>query len=150
MALGRFGDRHPRARWAAINCIGQMCTDFGPVIQEKFHAPIVPSLIAVMDYASNPRVQSHAAAAVIIFCDEASPAIIGPYLNPLRGKLQAILQSRMRLTQEQAVIAIAAVADSADSHFAVYDDQFMPDLKQLRSSTSDQKELRRLRGKVME
>lgn len=150
MALSRFADPHPRVRWAAINCIGQMCTDFGPRIQEDFHAQIVPSLIAVMDDSANPRVQSHAAAAVINFCDEASPSIISPYLNAILAKLQALLQSPLRLTQEQAVTAIAAVADSADSKFTQYYDSFMPALKSVLSSTSNDKDLRRLRGKVME
>jgi importin-5 len=150
MAISRFADPHPRVRWAAINCIGQMCTDFGPRIQEDFHAQIVPSLIAVMDDTGNPRVQSHAAAAVINFCEDASPQIIEPYLHPILTKLQALLQSPLRLTQEQAVTAIAAVADSADTLFIQYYDQFMPALKQVLSQTSGNKEMRRLRGKVME
>lgn len=150
MALARFSDPHARVRWAAINCVGQMCTDFGPRIQEEFHGQIVPSLIAVMDDAGNPRVQSHAAAAVINFCDEASPAIIAPYLPNILSKLQTLLQSPLRLTQEQAVTAIAAVADSADSKFTAYYDAFMPVLKQVLTSTSGNKDLRRLRGKVME
>ena len=31
-------DPHPRVRWAAVNGIGQLCTDLGPKIQEKAHA----------------------------------------------------------------------------------------------------------------
>lgn len=149
-ALMRFRDPHPRVRWAAINCIGQMCTDFGPRIQEEFHEPIVNSLIGVMDDSGNPRVQSHAAAAVINFCDEASPAVIAPYLDRLLEKLQALLQSARRITQEQAVTAIAAVADSAEMQFTKYYDWFMPRLKQVLSGTTGQRDLRRLRGKVME
>lgn len=149
-ALMRFRDPHPRVRWAAINCIGQMCTDFGPRIQKEFHEHIVNSLIDVMDDSANPRVQSHAAAAVINFCDEASPAVIAPYLDRLLEKLQTLLQSPHRNTQEQAVTAIAAVADSAESQFVKYYDWFMPRLKQVLSGTTGQKQLRRLRGKVME
>lgn len=150
LALDRFRDQHPRVRWAAINCIGQMCTDFGPSIQREYHAQIVPHLIAVMDDVDNPRVQSHAAAAVINFCDEASSAVIAPYLDQLLGKLQGLLQSQHRFTQEQAVTAIAAVADSAEAAFTKYYDWFMPRLKQVLQSAAGEKELRRLRGKVME
>lgn len=150
LALARFRDPHPRVRWAAINCIGQMCTDFGPGIQMDYHAQIVPHLILVMDDSANPRVQSHAAAAVINFCDEASPAVIAPYLDPLLAKLQVLLQSPHRFTQEQAVTAIAAVADSAEAQFIKYYDWFMPRLKQVLSAAAGQKDLRRLRGKVME
>lgn len=150
LALRRFQDPHPRVRWAAINCIGQMCTDFGPRIQKEFHESIVSSLIAVMDDAGHPRVQSHAAAAVINFCDEASPAVIAPYLDRLLEKLQTLLQSPHRITQEQAVTAIAAVADSAETQFVKYYDWFMPRLKQVLSGATGHKHLRRLRGKVME
>lgn len=152
LALARFRDPHPRVRWAAINCVGQMCTDFGPRIQKEFHESIVNSIIYVMDDSGNPRVQSHAAAAVINFCDEASPAIIAPYLDPLLGKLLALLHSPHRITQEQAVTAIAAVADSAEAQFVKYYDWFMPRLKQVLQSTTGQKDrkLKRLRGKVIE
>lgn len=150
LAIDRFRDPHPRVRWAAINCIGQMCTDFGPSIQLEFHSQIVPSLIAVMDDAGNPRVQSHAAAAVINFCDEASPAVISPYLDALLGKLQGLLQSHHRFIQEQAVTAIAAVADSAEGAFLKYYDWFMPRLKQVLTAAAGDRDLRRLRGKVME
>lgn len=150
LALARFGDPHPRVRWAAINCIGQMCTDFGPRIQKEFHSRIVSHLIAVMDDTANPRVQSHAAAAVINFCDEATPGVIGPYLDALLGKLQGLLHSPHRITQEQAVTAIAAVADSAETQFVKYYDWFMPRLKQVLRAAAGQRDLRRLRGKVME
>lgn len=150
LALARFADPHPRVRWAAINCIGQMCTDFGPRIQKEFHSKIVSHLIAVMDDAGNPRVQSHAAAAVINFCDEATPEVIAPYLDALLGKLQSLLHSPHRITQEQAVTAIAAVADSAEERFVKYYDWFMPRLKQVLATAAGEKDLRRLRGKVME
>ena len=35
----------------------QLSTDFGPELQNKMHQTVVPSLIAVMDDAANPRVQ---------------------------------------------------------------------------------------------
>ena len=31
--LAALSDPHPRVRWAAINAIGQMCTDLGPALQ---------------------------------------------------------------------------------------------------------------------
>eukprot|EP00184_Porphyridium_aerugineum_P000216 CAMPEP_0184696160 /NCGR_PEP_ID=MMETSP0313-20130426/3546_1 /TAXON_ID=2792 /ORGANISM="Porphyridium aerugineum, Strain SAG 1380-2" /LENGTH=1101 /DNA_ID=CAMNT_0027154733 /DNA_START=266 /DNA_END=3571 /DNA_ORIENTATION=- len=150
MALQRFVDPHPRVRWAAINCIGQMCTDFGPRIQREFHAQIVPALIHVMDDTANARVQSHAAAAVINFCDEATPEIIGPYMEQLLGKLHQLFHSNRRITQEQAVTAVAAVADAGGANFAPYYDTFMPLLKKVLTISAGRTELRRLRGKVME
>lgn len=36
-------DPHPRVRYAACNALGQMSTDFAPVIEKKCHAKVVPS-----------------------------------------------------------------------------------------------------------
>lgn len=32
--------KHPRVRYAACNCIGQMATDFAPSFQKKFQAKV--------------------------------------------------------------------------------------------------------------
>eukprot|EP00871_Galdieria_phlegrea_P002659 jgi/Galph1/3394/GphlegSOOS_G2049.1 len=140
MVLQRFQDPHARVRWAAINCIGQMCTDFAPSIQQRLHRKIIPGLISLMNDTTNPRVQAHAAAAIINFCEDASPDIISPYLDGLLQKLFGV----------QSVSAIAAVADSAEQYFIRYYDSFMPLLKNILFSTEGQMPLRRLRGKVME
>jgi len=160
LALRSFKDPHPRVRWAAVNCIGQMCTDFGPGIQEQFHAQVLPALVGVMadgdggadgqSGQGSARVQSHAAAAVINFCDEASPAIMAPYLDTLLGQLMSLLQSSRLMTQEQAVTAIAAVADAAETQFDTYYGTFMPPLKAVLTRSAGNQRLRRLRGKVME
>jgi hypothetical protein len=47
-------------------------------------------------------VQAHAACAVINFCDEASPEIMQPYLEPLLSKLANLLQ----MVQPQLMLAI--------------------------------------------
>lgn len=160
LALHSFKDPHPRVRWAAVNCVGQMCTDFGPGIQEQFHALVLPALVGVMadgdggkdgqSGQGSARVQSHAAAAVINFCDEASPTIMAPYLDTLLGQLMALLQSPRLMTQEQAVTAIAAVADAAETQFDAYYGTFMPPLKAVLTRSAGNQRLRRLRGKVME
>ncbi len=61
--------------------------------------------------------QSHAAAAVINFCEHCDSELLAPYLNDLLGKLYALLQTGKVIVQEQAVTAIAAVADAADTEF---------------------------------
>ena len=43
MIVEHFGDAHPRVRWAAINTVGQMCTDFGPTLQSDLHQLVLPS-----------------------------------------------------------------------------------------------------------
>lgn len=46
-----------------------MCTDLGPELQDAEHARILPGLMAVMDDFSQPRVQAHAAAALVNFSE---------------------------------------------------------------------------------
>jgi len=142
-------DSHPRVRWAACNAVGQMATDFQPDFQEEFHASVLPALIGTMDDTANPRVQGHAAAAVINFCESASPTLLEPYLRPLLQKLYNLFMGGRVMVQEQVVTAVAAIADAAKAGFIDYYDTFMPVLKSVLAS-ANQKEHRNLRGKTME
>jgi len=126
-----------------------MSTDFGPEFQTQFHAEILPALISVMDDSANPRVQSHAASAVINFCEHATAEVITPYLEPLLGKLMTLLYGGKTIVQEQVVTAIAAIADCAQATFHKYYDTVIPYLKTILSHAST-KEYRTLRGKAME
>ena len=49
--------------------MGQLETDLGPELQNQLHDKVLPALVSVMDDVANPRVQSHAAAAVINFTE---------------------------------------------------------------------------------
>jgi HEAT repeat protein len=148
MIVGHFRDEHPRVRWAAINTVGQMCTDFGPDLQEELHELVLPALIATMDDGCK-RVQAHAAAAVINFCEHCSKPTLKRYLPDLLGKLMVLLQRNVRRVTEQAVTAIASVADVAEEDFAPYYGSFMPGLKQILQLAGG-KQFRMLRGKAME
>ncbi|XP_070018692.1 uncharacterized protein LOC107811630 isoform X2 [Nicotiana tabacum] len=58
MVLHSFRDSHPRVRWAAINAIVYLSTDFCPDLQEQYHNQVLPELAAAMDDFQNPRVQN--------------------------------------------------------------------------------------------
>uniref|UniRef100_A0A7S3C1U5 TOG domain-containing protein n=1 Tax=Haptolina ericina TaxID=156174 RepID=A0A7S3C1U5_9EUKA len=148
MIVQHFGDQHPRVRWAAINAVGQMSTDFGPELQEQLHETVVVALVVAMDDPCK-RVQAHAAAAVINFCEHCDRETLQPYLEGLLGKLLFLLGRDVRRVQEQAVTAVASVADVAETDFAPYYPQFMPGLKAILSNAQG-KEMRMLRGKAME
>jgi hypothetical protein len=69
-------DAHSKVRWAACQAVGQLCTDLGPDMQEAEHARLLPGLMSVMDDFTQPRVQAHAAAAVVNFsenCEQVLP-----------------------------------------------------------------------------
>ncbi|ORY01320.1 ARM repeat-containing protein [Basidiobolus meristosporus CBS 931.73] len=142
-------DQHPRVRYAACNAIGQMSTDFANTLQKKFHEPILSNLVPVMDDTSCPRVQAHAAAAMVNFCEAATKKVLEPYLDTIFERLLTLLHSSKTYVQEQAITTIATVADSAEDRFVKYYSAIMPLLiNVLRQAT--QKEYRLLRGKAME
>jgi hypothetical protein len=148
MLLPFFADVHPRVRWEANNAFAQMCTDYQPTIQEQCSNEILTALLASMN-DPEPRVRSNAASAVINFCEFARPSQISPYLQRLLGQLKLLLESNQIGVQEQAITAIAAVADSASTEFLPYYDTFMPLLKKIFYGCVTKEQLE-LRGKAVE
>uniref|UniRef100_A0A8C5A3Q9 TOG domain-containing protein n=1 Tax=Gadus morhua TaxID=8049 RepID=A0A8C5A3Q9_GADMO len=150
-------DPHPRVRYAACNAIGQMATDFAPTFQKKFHDKVISALLQTMEDQTNPRVQAHAAAALINFTEDCPKSLLVPYLESLVqhlhvimvAKLQELIQKGTKLVLEQVVTSIASVADTAEEKFVPYYDLFMPSLKHIVENAV-QKELRLLRGKTIE
>ncbi|OUZ99546.1 HEAT [Macleaya cordata] len=149
MVLNSFQDPHPRVRWAAINAIGQLSTDLGPDLQVQYHQRVLPALASAMDDFQNPRVQAHAASAVLNFSENCTPDILTPYLDGIVGKLLILLQNGKQMVQEGALTALASVADSSQEHFQKYYDAVMPYLKAILLNATD-KSNRMLRAKSME
>ncbi|KAK7456557.1 hypothetical protein BaRGS_00039335 [Batillaria attramentaria] len=137
--------------------LGQLCTDFGPNCQRKFHDKIVPGLLSILDDNSNPRVQSHGAAALVNFSEDCPKAILVQYLPTIIEKLEQVLTSKFKehveqgnkLVLEQVITTLASVADTAEDKFTQYYERFMPCLKYIiQHAVSDK--LRLLRGKTIE
>ncbi|XP_076918274.1 uncharacterized protein LOC143578652 [Bidens hawaiensis] len=149
MVLNSFQNPHPRVRWAAINAIGQLATDLGPDLQVQYHQRVLPALAASMDDFNNPRVQAHAASAVLNFSENCTPDILTPYLDGIVSKLLVLLQNGKQMVQEGALTALASVADSSQEHFQKYYDAVMPYLKTILVNAND-KANRMLRAKAME
>uniref|UniRef100_A0A8C1ZXL6 Karyopherin (importin) beta 3 n=1 Tax=Cyprinus carpio TaxID=7962 RepID=A0A8C1ZXL6_CYPCA len=134
-----------------------MATDFAPTFQKKFHDKVISALLQTMEDQSNPRVQAHAAAALINFTEDCPKTLLTPYLDSLVqhlhvimvAKLQELIQKGTKLVLEQVVTSIASVADTAEEKFVPYYDLFMPSLKHIVENAV-QKELRLLRGKTIE
>jgi hypothetical protein len=61
-----------------------------------------------------------------------------------------MLHTPNRYVQEEALSAIAAVADSASEHFIKYYDTFIPIVKKIITDAKELKEYRELRGKAIE
>lgn len=141
-------DPHPRVRWAAVNAIGQLCTDLGPKLQEKAHSQILPALLGAMEDQSH-RVQAHSSAAMVNFSEGCPPEHMAQYLDGLMNKLMQMLQGGHKMVQEAALTALASVADNAQTAFAKYYSVVLPFLKQILINASG-KEHRMLRAKAVE
>ena len=106
---------------------------------------------------SFPRVQAHAAAALVNFFEECPVNVLEPYLDAVVQKLEQVLSEKMqqlaqkgsRLVLEQILTTIATVADTAEAKFVTYYDRFMPSLKYIFENAVS-KEYRLLRGKCIE
>ncbi|KAJ6379913.1 hypothetical protein OIU76_016549 [Salix suchowensis] len=149
MVMNSFQHPHPRVRWAAINAIGQLSTDLGPDLQMKYHQLVLPALAGAMDDVQNPRVQAHAASAMLNFSENCMPDILTPYLDGVISKLLVLLQNGKQMVKEGALTALASVADSSQEHFQKYYDAVMPYLKAILINAND-KSNRMLRAKSME
>ncbi|BDA40930.1 Importin-5 [Coccomyxa sp. Obi] len=149
LCLMGLRDAHAKVRWAACQAVGQLCTDLGPDMQEAEHARLLPGLMSVMDDFSQPRVQAHAAAAVVNFSENCEQDLLPPYLDVLIPKLLGLLQQGQKLVQEGALTAMASVADCAKDNFVKYYDQVMPLLRHILSNATD-KSHSLLRAKALE
>lgn len=141
-------DPHPRVRWAGCQALGQMSTDFAPVMQKEYYDTVLSAIIPVLD-SPEGRVKAHAAAALVNFCEEAEKAILEPHLDNLLSHLFQLLQNEKRYVQEQALSTIATIADAAEAAFAKYYDTLMPLLVNVLQRENE-KEYRLLRAKAME
>ncbi|XP_050394291.1 importin-5 [Patella vulgata] len=101
-----FKDPHPRVRFATCNAVGQMCTDFGPTFQKKFHEKLVAELLHIMDDDANPRVQAHGAAALVNFSEDCPKNILVQYLDPIVQKLEQVLSRKFKELLEKVLILI--------------------------------------------
>ncbi|ODV82553.1 hypothetical protein CANARDRAFT_10457 [[Candida] arabinofermentans NRRL YB-2248] len=127
LILPSLQDPHPRVQYACCNALGQMSTDFADVIQRTSGDRILPALISMLSTRNVPRVQAHAACALVNFSDDATKEVLEPYLDDLLSNLLTLLQSApKRYVQEQVITTIAIVADNAKNKFYKYYDTLMP------------------------
>jgi hypothetical protein len=130
MTLSNLDHEHPRVRYAAIHCIAQLSTDFQPTIQKVYNEKIIPALIMAMG-DKVPKVQSHAATAVVNFVEDCDKKYVTKYLDKLLLKLLELLKKGKRHVQEQSLSAISAIADCAKDSFTKYYNYIMPLLYQI-------------------
>ncbi|KAF8637449.1 hypothetical protein AX17_002814 [Amanita inopinata Kibby_2008] len=153
MVIPTFRDSHPRVRYAACQCIGQLCTDLEEVIQNTYHQQLFSVLVPALE-DPEPRVHSHAAAALINFCEGVERDTLLPYLDPIVERLLKLLNPTHpgqvhRYVQEQVITTLAMVADASEVTFAKHYITIMPLLLDILRN-ADGPEYHKLRVKAME
>ncbi|CCM06072.1 uncharacterized protein FIBRA_08319 [Fibroporia radiculosa] len=149
-----FSDPHPRVRYAACQCIGQLCTDLEEVIQEQFHQQIFAALIPTLE-APESRKPTAAHHALINFCEGVERETLLPYLDPIVERLLKLLnpgtvdKPPKRYVQEQVITSLAMVADASEVTFAKHYSSIMPLLLNVLRNANGP-EYRQLRVKAME
>ncbi|KIY64331.1 ARM repeat-containing protein [Cylindrobasidium torrendii FP15055 ss-10] len=145
-----FADTHPRVRWAACQCVGQLCTDMADLMEEAHYGHLLNVLIPTLE-DPEPRVHSHAAAALINFCEGVERDTMLPYLDSIVERLLKLMTSETeaRYVQEQAVTTLAMVADASERTFGKHYSVIMPLLLNVLRN-ADTSEYKRMRNKAME
>ena len=126
---------------------GKLTVFVQEIIQEKYggqlFAVLIPTLEApeprfvvdspqpichLLNSSCVPRVHSHAAAALINFCEGVERDTLVPYLDPIVERLLKLLnptgenaKQPKRYVQEQAITTLAMVADASEATFAKVD-----------------------------
>lgn len=121
-----LADPHPRVRWGACGAFGQIVQDFEDVkeegsnvhmFQSRYHASVVPALLAITSDAANPRVQAFGLSALGNFVENMDESILAPYLNGVLLQLGSLLASEHRIVLESTITCIAATASSNEGIF---------------------------------
>lgn len=142
MVMPTLNHPHSRVQYACCNVLGQISTDFADEIQKTAGDRIVPALVSKLTNKSVPRVQAHAAAALVNFCEAASKEVLEPYLDDLLNNLVGLLLSPKRYVQEQALTTIATIADAAEKKFIKYHNTLLPMLMDfLRSDMGSENDM---------
>jgi hypothetical protein len=87
--------------------------------QDNFHETVLPALIQMLSDPV-PRVQAHACAALTNFFEGTSEEISQQYIAATIPKLSNLIQNGISIIKENAVTALASLAESAKESFNPY------------------------------
>lgn len=140
---------HPKIRYAAYHCIGQMSEDYQEEFQSAHHAAIIPVLLSGCEDIV-PRVVAHCCAAICNFFTDAGKTITIQYAALFIPKLTALFAvGQASVVIEGAVTALSAIVESCREAFSEYYSSILPYLLNL-VSTYKAAEYAHLRGRCIE
>ena len=95
--------------------------------QATVGAQVLPAIAATMEDASAPwRIRGHASSALINFCNQCPAKLIRPHVHRILLALFNLVREGPRRTKEEALTAVALVANVIEAEFGAYYDNFMP------------------------
>ncbi|KAH8827725.1 armadillo-type protein [Flagelloscypha sp. PMI_526] len=144
-----FTDPHPRVRWAACQCVGQLCTDLEDFLQTAHAEQIIGALMRTARRPCPPCTFSCSCRPLLT---SVKVSILKRCILTLTGlveRLLRLLSSETRYVQEQALTSLAMVADAAETAFMKHYSTLMPMLLNVLQN-AEGSEYGRLRCKAME
>ncbi|KAF0682837.1 Aste57867_25060 [Aphanomyces stellatus] len=135
--------QHPKVVSVALDALGQLATDHGPLFQEQYHEQTIAVLLEYMslrDRAGLPwklacHFHTHALASLRYFVDTCQPEIVEPYMESLLASLFALLNAPVtpesRNVHEHAVAALSSIAGCCGESFGRFFGMVFPPLKQM-------------------
>lgn len=155
-----IADEHsPRVRHVGCSALGRICSLYAGDVQAKYHAQVVPVLVAALadaDGRGGERTRGNAGAALCDFLspDDCEPDHLEPYVE---GLLKALSDALTRPgtsagTQLQALTAVARVAQVVEADFSPYYSAFMPGIRGILAggASGGDAAAAALRGRAME
>ena len=142
-------DEHPRVRFQAVQCLGQFPMDHSEVTQVKKHKIIFPALMKAIEDFANPRIQAHAASALLNMVDGCPGRIVKLYLTPLMQALLTLLQRGHKMVQDRVMPVMACIAGQVPKAFQPWYDQVVPPMIYIIQNATT-RDTRMLRAHAME
>ena len=147
--LAFLSSSHPRVRYAAVECVGQLALDFKPHLQEQSHEQCFSALLPCLTSVDWPRVQCMTAIAYYNLCVDLEESILDLYAASLLDVLLSLLSHSVRPVQEQVLQTVGAVATASPNVFGSYYQRVMALLQHVIVEAKG-KELAMLRARAME
>ena len=117
--LKNVNHENPKIRYAVFHAIGQLSDDLPNDFQKKYHATVLPAMIAALE-DQVPRVQAHACAAITNFCQSASKEMLTPHLQAMSAKLGHLIQNGISISKEGATTALGNFVEKIGEDFVPY------------------------------
>jgi len=142
------GSDNPRIRYACLHCLGQLSDDMSPELEQHYHQKIIPMFMSRIDDPV-PRVLSHAFAGLTNFLEHCPQVEVVKIMDTLYERLMYYLTNGSSFVKENALAALSALSEGAQTDFLKYYDNTMEVMIQFLREAK-KKEYRQIRGQSIE